>query len=247
MKLPWDVKEFNRSNATAYLQRFNLTAIHCELTGTAKLNTFSAYCIISIIFEVEYLAGYEDGDRDIFAGSLKKYYFDCGLPQNEYQIPYFRSLAEHQRSKGAKDLEAYAIQFKKIARLLIREGKLSGYGACTEFYGGLPEVAQEDIQRHLNIDWTNAGALNVDNIIQEVIDHEDSMLGRQRFLNSIHFAPSHSAWAPEPETDVVPPQEICSAPAPEEKSQQINRLTMLMDQISLFRLEMDTSMRNCIT
>ena len=131
-------------------------------------------------------------------------------------------------------MKAYAMQFKKIARVLIREGKLSGYGACAEFYGGLPEVAQEDIQRCLNIDWTNPGALNIDNIIQEVIDLEDSKLGRQRFLHSTHSAPS--APAPEP---VVPPEEIRSAPAPEEQSQQIDRLTALIDQMSLSMVEMD--------
>ena len=93
---------------------------------------------------------------------------------------------------------------------------LSGYGAWAEFYGGIPEVVQEDIQRRLNIDWTNPGALNVDNMIQEVIDLEDSKLGRQRFLHSTHSGASTSA--PEPETYVMPPEEIRSAPAPEEKS-----------------------------
>ena len=237
MKLPWDVKEFDWSNATAYLRRFNLMAADCGLTGTAKLNRFSAYCTISIISEVESLAGYEDGDWDTFEGSLKKYYFDSDPQQQEYQILYLRSLAEHQRRKGAKDLKACATQFKRIARVPIREGKLSGYGACAEFYGGLPEVVQEDIQRRLNIDWTNPGVLDVDNIIQEVIDLEDSKLERQRFLHSTHSAPSQSA--PEPETHEVLPQEICSAPAPEEKSQQIDRLTALMDQMSLSMVEMD--------
>ena len=213
-------------------------AADCGLTGAAKLNRFSAYCTISIISEVESLAGYEDGDWDTFEGSLKKYYFDSDPQEKEYQIPYLRSMAEHQRRKGAKDLKAYATQFKKIARVLIREGKLSGYGACAEFYGGLPEVVQEDIQRRLNIDWTNSGALDVDNIIQEVIDLEDSKLGRQRFLHSTHSAPSTSA--PEPETHVVPPEEIRSAPAPapEENSQQMDRLTALIDRMSVSMAEM---------
>ena len=239
MQLPWDVKEFNGSNATAYLRRFNLMTADCGLTGTAKLNRFSTYCTISIIFEVESLAGYEDGDWDIFEGSLKKYYFDSDPQQEEYQILYLCSLVEHQRCKGAKDWKAYAIQFKKIARVLIREGKLSGYGACVEFYGGLPEVAQEDIQRCLNINWTNPKALDVDNIIQEVIDLEDSKLGRHRFLHSTHSVPPQSASAPEPETHVVPPQEIRLAPASEEKLQQIDRLTALMDPMSLSMVEMD--------
>ena len=209
------------------------------LTGTAKLHRFSTYCTISIVSEVESLAGHEDGDWDTFEGSLKKYYFDSDLQQKEYQIPYLRSLEENQRRKGAKDLKAYATHFKRIAGVLIREGKLSGYGACAEFYGGLPEVAQEDIQCRLNIDCTNTGALYVENIIQEVIDLEDSKLGRQRFLHSTHSVPSQSASAPEPETHVVPPQESRSPPAPEEKSQQIDRLTGLMYQMSLSMVEMD--------
>ena len=72
-------------------------------------------------------------------------------------------------------------------------------------------------------------------------DLEDSKLGRQRFLHSTHSAPSQSASAPEPEpeTRVLPPQEIRSAPAPEEKSHEIDRLTALMDQMSLSMVEMD--------
>ena len=58
-------------------------------------------------------------------------------------------------------------------------------------------------------------------------------------MHSTHSAPSQPASAPEPETQVVPPQEIRSAPAPEEKSQQIDRLTALMDQMSLSMVEMD--------
>ena len=242
MKLPWHVKEFVGSNATSYLRRFNLMTTDCGLTGTVKLNRFSAYYTISNISEVESLAGYEDGDWDTFQGSLKKYYFDSDLEQKEYQIPYLHSLWEHQRRKGAKDLKAYGTQFMKIARVLIRERKLSGYGPCAEFYGGLLEVAQEDIQRRLNIDWTDLGALDVDNIIQEVINLEDSKLGRQRFLHSTHSAPSQSASAPEPKpkTRVVPAQEIRSAPALEAKSQEINPLTALMDQMSMSMVEMDT-------
>ena len=79
----------------------------------------------------------------------------------------------------------------------------------------------------------------MDNITQEIIDLEDSKLGRQTFLHCTHFAPSQSASAPEPEPNVVPPQEICSAPAPKEKSQQIHQLTALMDQMSRSMVEMD--------
>lgn len=68
--------------------------------GKTKLDWFSAYCAISIISKVESLGGYEDGDWDTFKASLKRYYFDSDPQQKEYQIPYLRSLAEHQKRKG---------------------------------------------------------------------------------------------------------------------------------------------------
>ena len=237
MKLPWDVKEFDGSNATAYLCRFNLMAADCGLTGTAKLNRFSAYCTIFIISEVESLTGYEDGDWDIFKTSLKLSYFDADPQQKEYQIPHLRSLAELQRRKGAEDLKAYATQYKKIAKVLIGDGKLSKYSTCAEFYGGLPEVVQEDLQRRLNIDWTTPEAPEVDNIIQEVIDLEDSKLERQKLLRSTHSAPAPTASTPEHKAHVVPPQEIRSAPAPEGNSQLKDYLTELMDRINVSMVE----------
>ena len=153
-------------------------AADCGLTGTAKLNRCSAYCTISIISEVESLTAYEDGDCDIFEKSLKKYYFDLDPQQKEYQIPHLRSLAELQRRLGAEDLKVYATQYKKIAKMLIGDGTLSQYSACAEFYGGLQEVVQEDLQRRLNIDWNAPEALDVDNIIQQVIDVGDSKVER---------------------------------------------------------------------
>ena len=125
-------------------------AADCGLAGRAKLDRSSAYCAISIISEVESLGGYEDGDWDTFEASLKRYYFDNDPQQKEYQIPYLRSLAENQKKKGDVDIKVYATQFKKIVGVLVREGKLSRYSACAEFYGGLPEKVQEDVQRRLN-------------------------------------------------------------------------------------------------
>ena len=114
-------------------------AADCTLVGRAKLDRFSAYCAISIISEVESLSGYDNDDWNTFEASLKRYYFDKDPQQKEYQIPYLRSLAEKQKKKGNVDIKLYATQFKKIARVLVREGKLSPYSACAEFYGGLPD------------------------------------------------------------------------------------------------------------
>lgn len=72
---------------------------------------------------------------------------------------------------------------------------MSKYSAFEEFYVGLLKVAQEDLQWHRNIDWTATGALDIDNIIQEVINLKDSKLERQRFLHS-----THAALTPKDET-----------------------------------------------
>ena len=145
MKLSGDVSEFDGSNVTAHLRKYNLMAADCGLVGRAKLDRFSAYYAISIISEVESLSGYEDNDWNTFKASIKGYYFDKDPQQKEYQIPDLRSLGEKQKKTGSVDIKLYATQFKKIVRVLVREGKLSPYSACAEFYGGLPDKIQEDV------------------------------------------------------------------------------------------------------
>ena len=192
------------------------------------------------------LSGYHNDDSNTFEASLKRYYFDKDPQQKEFQIPYLRSLAEKQTKKGNVDIQLYATQFKKIAPVLVREGKLSPYSACAEFYGGLPDRIQEDVQRRLNIDWTNTAALNMDSILQEVINLENGKLERQRFLHSTHSAHSEAAPTPapsfEPKQEVnvfpSPPQELCPAPAPKETSPQIDSLTSLMERMSISKAEM---------
>ena len=116
------------------------------------------------------------------------------------------------------------------------DGKLSKYSAWVEFYGGLPEVVQEDPQRRLDIDWTAPDALQVDNIIQEVIDLEDSKLERQRFLRSTHSAPVPTASTPEQKTHEAS-REMRSAQAPKKNSQRNDYLTELMDRTNVSMVE----------
>ena len=113
---------------------------------------------------------YDEGNWEGFERSLKQYFFASDPQQKEYQIAYLRSLAEHQKHKGIEGLKTYATQFKKILKVLIKDRKLSKYGACAEFYGELPDQVQEDIQRCLNIDWTKTEDVDIDGIIQEVIN-----------------------------------------------------------------------------
>ena len=133
MKLPWDIREFDGSNATAYLRTYNLMAVDCGLVERAKWDRFLAYCAISIISDFESLSGYDNDVCNTFEASLKRYYFDKDPQQKEYQIPY---------------------------------------SACAEFYGGLPDRIQDDVQRRLNIDWINTAALDMDSILQEVVNLE---------------------------------------------------------------------------
>ena len=225
MKLPWNISEFDGTNTTAYLRIYNLMAADCGLIARAKLDQFSAYCNISIISEVESLTRYDEGDWDRFEQSLKRYFFESDPQQVEYQIPYLRSLAERQKCKGIEGLKIYATQFKKMSKVLVRDGKLSKYGACAEFYGGLPDQVREDIQRRLNIDWTKPEDLDIDGIIQEVINQEDGKLERQRFLRSTHHTPpSIPTLTPAPfSSHIALQQEFCSGPAPKETPPQIDK------------------------
>ena len=192
------------------------------------------------------MSGYDNDDWNTFEASLKRYYFDKVPQQKEYQIPYLCSLTGNQKKKRNVDIKLYATQFKKIARVLVREGKVSPYSACAGFYGGLPDRIQEDVQRRLNIDWTNTAALNMDSILQGVINLENGKLERQRFLHSTHSAHSEAAPTPTPssepkhEVNVLPPppQEFRPAPAPKETSPQIDSLTSLMERMSISMAEM---------
>ena len=211
MKVPWELNEFNGSDVSSYLRKYNLLAKDYGLQGTAKLNRFSAYCKMSIISEVESLSGYEEGNWDTFEKALKRYYFDKDPQQKEYQIPYLRALADNQRQKNSADrLKIYATQFRRIAKVLLKEHKLSEYGACSEFYGGLPEQIQDDVQRSVDIDWTKPEMLSIDKIAQTVIDIEDKYLERRRILHS-HSTPAlHASSSSQPGPasvvrDYVPP------------------------------------------
>ena len=158
------------------------------------------------------MSGYDNDDWNTFEASLKRYYFDKVPQQKEYQIPYLCSLTGNQKKKRNVDIKLYATQFKKIARVLVREGKVSPYSACAGFYGGLPDRIQEDVQRRLNIDWTNTAALNMDSKLQGVINLENGKLERQRFLHSTHSA--HSEAAPTPAPSSEPKQEVNVLPPP---------------------------------
>ena len=176
IKTPWKISEFNGKNVSLYLRKYNMLAKDSNLEGKDKCERFTIYCAIDVMADVECLPGFSNGNWDTFEKSLKKLYFDLDSQQKEYQVPFRRSLAESQKQKGATGLKAYSTQFMRIVKVLLDEGKMTQYTACAEFYGGLPENMQDEVQRNLKIDWSDVRALNVEEVIQEVIDMEDRRL-----------------------------------------------------------------------
>ena len=184
MKVPWDVTSFKGDNVTAYLRRYNLLANDCGLQGRDKLNRFTAYCSDEIIAEVEAQEGYEAGHWETFEESLTEYYFDRDPQEIEYQMPFLRVLAERQRVKGAASLKSYATRFQRIVNELIKKHAISQYTACAEFFGGLPDEVQKDVQKNLGIKFSKHDTLNVGTMIREVISMEDMKLERVRMLHT---------------------------------------------------------------
>ena len=81
---------------------------------------------------------------------------------------------------------------------------------------------QEDLQRNLNIRWTEVGSLNAETIINHVIMLEDQRIERARVLGSITSLTTVSNTSfPPPTNDCV----TISDPSPQDK------LTVLMDKI----------------
>ena len=99
-------------------------------------------------------------------------------------MPFLRTLADRQRKKGSADIIAYSTQFKRIVRALIDQHKISQYSACAEYFGGLPELLQDQVQRGLDISFTQPDRLDINRVIQGVIDIEDRKLERKRMLHS---------------------------------------------------------------
>ena len=158
--------------------------------GHIKLSRFSAYYTNAVIPEVKAQPGYDTGNWAEFETSLQKYYFDRDAQQIEYQMPFLRTLAERQRAKGTaakgtENIKAYCLQYKRIARALIGQGKISQYSACAEFFVGLPEKVQDEVQKNLGISFTQSNRLDINRVIQEVINIEDRKLERKRILHYV--------------------------------------------------------------
>ena len=252
MKVPWEIGQFDGTYVTSYLQRYNLLAEDCNLQGAAKLRRFTAYCTYSVIPEVESLPGNENGDWNTFEKALKRRFFHLDPLQKQYQVPYLRTLAEQQKKGG--DLQMYTTQFLRIVKVLINNGKISHYTACAEFYGGLTEQIQLELQRRLNTNWTNVEGLNAETIIQGVIDMGEERIERRNLMcctaPPIPIQPpvqySNSPHVPQ---QLHPPQNAQShdpvgqtphnfTPAPAPKQNQVDDLASMLNKLSLSMAEM---------
>ena len=184
MKVPWDIGSFKGDNVSAYLRKYNLLAEDCGIEGRQKLSRFTVYCADEIVAEVESRAGYKVGDWEVFEKALKKYYFKRGSTQREYQMPFLRTLAERQRNGGFNDIPSYCGQFQRIAEELMARNRLNQYAAAAEFFGGIPEELQIEVQQNLGKDFAQSDDLDIKAVIEEVLNIQDSRDERLMMVQS---------------------------------------------------------------
>ena len=98
-----------------------------------------------------------------------------------------------------------------------------------EFYGGLTEQTQDDLQRRLKIDWSDVGGLNVETIIQDVITMEtelaelkDLMYSSTTALPAVGHTPHNFTPAPAPKQKQVD----------DELAAVLNKLTLSMAEMA---------------
>jgi hypothetical protein len=238
MRVPWQLAEFDGHSVTSYLRKYNLLADDYGLEDDDKIVRFTGYCETGIIAEVEALPGYADQDWERFEISLKKHIYDQDPQQLEYQVPYLCKLANQQRTTNTPGVKPYATHFGRIAKTLIREGKLSQYTACAEFMHDLIEKMQDDVQRNCRIDWDNTARLDIETLIEEIITTEDRRLQRTRLM--------HSTTTPENLPPVLRPTSISNAPvisAPARKT-DVDTVT---DMLSKFTIAMTEVMKAAVT
>lgn len=203
MKTPWEISdddsnisEFDGSNVTSYLHKFNSLADDCGLTNKDKLHRFPVYCKGDLMWEVESLPGYrcrdqakDGGDWDTFEKSLKKRYYKLDPEQYEYHLSFLYALVRSAATKNAAtqsasdtDLRSYSVRFQRIVKVLLNQRKITQYEACEAYLMGLPDKVQEHIWDKLDIQWEDSSKLDVNRIIQQVIDGKDCHLEIKQIL-----------------------------------------------------------------
>ena len=217
MKVSWDIGFFKGDNISAYLKKYNLLATDCGIEGRQKLSRFTVYCADQIVAEIEARAGYKVRDWDAFEKSIKKYFFKKDTEQLEYQMPFVRTLSERQQNSQFKDVPGYCSQFQRIAEELMARNRLSQDSAVAEFFGGISEDLQIEIQHKLETDFCQSEDLNIQAVIEVVLTIEERQDERLRIVQSAggpinpHILNMFSTLKPEtqpsaqvPKTTVVP-------------------------------------------
>ena len=114
---------------------------------------------------------------------------------------------------------------------------MTQYSACVEFYGGLTEQTQDDLQRILKLDWSDVGGLNVETIIQDVITMETELAELKDLMHSSTTALPQNPSCNIPAVGHVP-HNFTPAPAPkqnqvdDELAAVVNKLTLSMAEIA---------------
>ena len=127
---------------------------------------------------------------------------------------------------------------------------MTQYTASVEFYGGLTEKTQDDLQQRLSINWTNVGELNAEAIIQGVIDMEAERIERQNLMCCT--APPFPAMLPgqhSPQSTQLPqdflgrtPHNFTPAPAPEQNL-RLSELAAVVNELTIYMAEMANAIK----
>jgi hypothetical protein len=250
MKAPWKLDEFDGENVTSYLRKYNLLTADALLTGSEKVGRFATYSVVSLLPTIESLPGYVDQDWKVFEKSLKKEYFERDREQLIYQIPYLQNYCRNRSTHKIPELREFAQEFRRLATVLIDNGKLSQYSACADFMSGLTEKEQDELQQSVDIDWEDTAQLKIETLMKDVIGREDRRRERNRLLTSTlpigeipgasvlvnsdpKTAPISVSGNTTQPTQIIPPTRINSNNPASTRSSDIDFLTKQMSEMSI--------------
>ena len=85
-------------------------------------------------------------------------------------MPFLRTLAERQRNGEDDNIPSYYGQFQRIAEELMARNRLNQYAAVAEFFVGISEELQTEVQQNLGKNFALLDDLDVKVVIEEVLN-----------------------------------------------------------------------------